>query len=887
VNYEKNLCYTKVIVLLNRYTKELAKHEQMGTNWTPMKTKLLCALPLLAVLSASADNHAGLPVLGGIETDAQAMMYDSPWFGDYQWNENLVFFDPSIALVDSAEFGWILFWGDWGWHVGAEGWMYWNEATHPWFYSNDAGWLHYEMPKSDNSQVGFWSNDAQAFAAVPRYSNLKYPLAGPAGPLDGGPDTLMGLRVAHASVVYDANPWTGVPFDFESDVATLKTIGEVTAQMPEATTAGTNPDLLMDGGAGSKDYPYLSNLKPIATVGEYDAKTGYVLTGWPDGDAAWLADEDTIRVAYQSESYARLSWETYPSTMKSGATFTGSKIHYIDYDRAKFADFLNHDGAASEMVEGSGLLYHTVYNAFGDEVLPKSAGGLWGNQALPDKTLVEFADDMRLTQADFYFHSFCSATLATPAQFGEGIGFEDYIWFCGEEWNIASMFGAGEDAFNTVLDTVGLASVAVDIANGVMYTVPAMGQSGYEKPVPLNTLHADYTALVLSGYNYDYSVAPLKIYIGVKGMDSDGTPIDANAPERDQFLARNGLLYGQIYGLAVEDSVLTGTLGIETIDLTAKMIDAYLLDENAPDTFSARFVASSYRWEGWDSTPAVRDTEVMRWESETAMPGWSWFNGDTKTEHGFYDPDETKARYVQNMTEEGGILGFDFIDITNELNAANGDLPEFVSVNVRRILGAWAGTLTVDVGNGGVKHDGVNTHATDRSHVHKSTAPDGLIWAKTADKDVLFIDEDSGNRYGERKYLIEIDPETMEMVEPGKGYFLAMSGGTDNPRFAALATVYGGTFGRYNRPPESSASTAEFSGTWNLTALVTKKQDGSFYSMAELEGTGKQDVNEMVTLNDSLFLGVVQQRTESGGPVNAFRADQGGQIFVFSTNIPE
>ena len=43
-------------------------------------------------------------------------------------------------------------------------------------------------------------------------------------------------------------------------------------------------------------------MKAIATVGEVDAKTKKALTSYPDGHAAWLLDEDTIRVAYQSES---------------------------------------------------------------------------------------------------------------------------------------------------------------------------------------------------------------------------------------------------------------------------------------------------------------------------------------------------------------------------------------------------------------------------------------------------------------------------------------------------------------------------------------------------------------------------------------------------------
>lgn len=40
---------------------------------------------------------------------------------------------------------------------------------------------------------------------------------------------------------------------------------------------------------------------------------------------------------------------------------------------------------------------------------------------------------------------------------------------------------------------------------------------------------------------------PMRIYVGVKGLLEDGSP----APE-DDFLARNGLKYGQIYGFAID-----------------------------------------------------------------------------------------------------------------------------------------------------------------------------------------------------------------------------------------------------------------------------------------------------------------------------------------------
>ncbi|EFA68634.1 hypothetical protein [Cylindrospermopsis raciborskii] len=180
-------------------------------------------------------------------------------------------------------------------------------------------------------------------------------------------------------------------------------IGETTALIPQAG-ASTAPEHLLDGGSGDTDFPY-GKFKAMATVGEIDPKTGHVLTGWPDGQAAWLLDEDTIRVAYQSESYATFVKETYGWKMDSGVSFTGSHVHVIDYNRAAFADFLNNNSPASKMFEGAGHLFNTVYNVFGEIVDgknadPKDLSAKWGNQTGADGTLYEFDERYRLTQGD-------------------------------------------------------------------------------------------------------------------------------------------------------------------------------------------------------------------------------------------------------------------------------------------------------------------------------------------------------------------------------------------------------------------------------------------------------------------------------------------------------
>jgi hypothetical protein len=690
----------------------------------------------------------------------------------------------------------------------------------------------------------------------------------------------------------------------------IKTIGEVTALIPEASTAN-DPNELMDGKSGDIDFPYAS-FKAIATVGEVDPKTKKALTGWPDGNGAWLKDNDTVRVAYQSESYATMSNETYGWEMESGVTFTGSHIHTIDYDRTKFADFLNNESAASEMLVGSGHLFDRVFNVFGEEVTAKTndktdLAGKWGNQTNPDGTLVEFKPSMQLSEGDFFFHSFCGSFYEVKEKYGADIGFADDVWLTGEEWNIgSSMFddpdGSGPlRGFDVANGTMGLASMVVDVKNEIAYTAPALGQAGYEKLVPINPGHKDYVVVVAAGYNHDINPAPLKIYIGHKGLDADGNTVDQDSSavsERDKFLARNGLLYGQLYGMAANSSTYS-ELGITNVNADSKMLDSYLQNASAPDTFSARFYPTMYRWDGFDSPEAVKDTEVFRWakdgdvvagtaETNEQPAGHIFFNSDTKVEHASVDPDTSRFRYIQNHTASGAVLGIEFTNIVNELtsnDADNNKLPDYLSADVTRIIAAVNGSLTLDVGDKGVGHadpNGNPNEATAEQHIETKTqkmvAPDGLTWVKSSDADVLIVDEDSGNDYGERKYALVINPDTLAVEPDGIGYFLAQAGGTKNPRAAAGVSTYGGTY----EAPRGS----EFSGSFDVTALVARKADGSFYSQEELAGNGHQVIEQSRPLADHVFIGVVQQGGESAGAVEATKADYGGQIVMFNMQLP-
>ena len=689
----------------------------------------------------------------------------------------------------------------------------------------------------------------------------------------------------------------------------IKTIGQVTALIPEASTADEAHELL-DGQSGDTDFPY-AKFKALATVGEVDPITNMALTGWPDGNAAWLKDNATIRLVYQSESYATNSNETYGWLMESGVKFTGSHIHTIDYDRAKFASFLDNEAPASTMLKASGHLFDRVYNVFGKEVTKKTTdkadlGGKWGNQTNPDGAIVEFLPAKQLTQGDFFFHSFCGAWYEPANKNGAGIGFSDDIWLMGEEWNIGnSMFAdpdgsgplRGSDVANS---TMGLASMVVDIKNEVAYTAPALGQAGYEKLMPINSGHKDFVVIVASGYNHDINPAPLKVYVGRKGVDASGKAIDqasTSVSERDKFLSRNGLLYGQLYGMAATAATYT-QLGITSVNADNKMLDAYLQNAAAPDDFSVRYYPTSYRWDGFDTPEAVKDTEVLRWakdgdlvgevaEANEQPVGYTFFNSDTKVEHPAVDPDGG-FRYIQNHTRTGGILGIEFAnmvsDLTNNDLDKNG-LPDYLSADVTRILPAVNGALKLDVGDKGVGHfdaTGNPSGATAEQHIElksrKANDPDGLLWVKSSDADILIVDEDSGNDYGERKFALVLNEDTLAIEPDGTGFFIAQAGGNKNPRALAGVSTYGGTF--------ETKSGSEFSGSWNVTALVATKADGSFFTQDELAGNGVQTVEQSRPLSEHVFIGAVQHGGESGGALKATKADYGGQIFMFSLDLP-
>ena len=74
-------------------------------------------------------------------------------------------------------------------------------------------------------------------------------------------------------------------------LVTYVTIGETTGLIAVASDTHTP---MADNINGNVHWEFLHDMKALATVGEVDKDHGYPLTGWPDGNAAWLVDDGVL-----------------------------------------------------------------------------------------------------------------------------------------------------------------------------------------------------------------------------------------------------------------------------------------------------------------------------------------------------------------------------------------------------------------------------------------------------------------------------------------------------------------------------------------------------------------------------------------------------------------
>ena len=161
---------------------------------------------------------------------------------------------------------------------------------------------------------------------------------------------------------------------------------------------------------------------------------------------------------------------------------------------------------------------------------------------------------------------------------------------------------------------------------------------------------------------------------------------------------------------------------------------------------------------------------------------------------------------------------------------------------------------------------------------------DGLEAFMAADGNMyLMIQEDSGNKYGERMFIsspLEHEADGVDLTY----YFVAMSGGQSNSRQKAGVGVPAGTACFDGEKFDADAH--EFSGLFDMSGLLRKDDSGEFAMSASDTGAAKHENNALVEINDKYVLVGLQAGNLACGVIGAFQADRGGQWLLYQPNIP-
>lgn len=694
------------------------------------------------------------------------------------------------------------------------------------------------------------------------------------------------------------------------EAAVLRPIGEHRARIAEASDAGDTAAYLMDGADGDVAFQF-NNLKVLATVGEVDYKTGMMIVGVPDGLGAMLADDETVRCVVQSESYGPVSAnEAHPYLVNDGAAaITGSHVQYVDYDREMMSTFMTSSLPASTMVKGAGELITKAYNLKGEAVGPRSRTGPTTSGAFDSNVDADgnyvlvappVAGGVSQQESDWVMQSLCSAQLAEKHQWGEGKGFEDDIFLTNEEWIIL-------DESNDQTH-IGLPAHAIDIATKTSHAVGAFTLGGFEKIVEFSSGHADYVVLAVSGYNgaisnhdailaarnsagtrpdgsawvWPQNICPARIYIGKKGFDADGNTAT-------DFLSRNGLNYGQMYGFAVDSS-----------DADFADRDAWHKTHYNGDEITGKFYPINWRWDGTVRNFDLDGSWHFQIPPKGAMDNHVFWNGagnssgGSKTEHVSPEPAGDSAFF---QTSTSGYFGkYSLLELADSITSAASEadpFPSGIDATYRLYQGETSIEDLIDMGDaskGQTANGKDQTTMCDSSMDNSNSCGSTEAPGKTTFEDIdgfeafsaaggatySIIQEDGGNLYGERMFIYQnrFDYGSSPSSKPFK--FIAQSGGKKNSRMLAGVGVPAGT----NDGPNSH----EFSGVDDLSGMMVK-QKGVFALKASDSGHKRRDLSKEVAISDKLILIGLQAHNLDAGVVRKFGADRGGQWMLYQPRM--
>jgi hypothetical protein len=537
---------------------------------------------------------------------------------------------------------------------------------------------------------------------------------------------------------------------------------------------------------------------------------------------------------------------------------------------------MKHDQSAASMVTGVGELVHTAYNLRNELVgarepnasLPTSYGAHFGNTD-PEGFWVtggqstDGVGNALPSEADWIYASLCSAHLEEVHQWGPGEGVEDRLFLTNEEWTLLA---------DDPASYVGLSAHVVDTATKTAYAAGVFTMGGFEKIVEIKSGHKDYTAWAISGYNGhfgDYptlvqkrndaygkrtdgmpyvkpkNIVPTRVFVGKKGLNEKGEIAD-------DFLSRNGLRFGQLYGFATN------------IELDR---DPWHKANYKGATVKGGFYPVDWKWTGevksfeHDGSFAFQDHPVG---APADFEFWTALGPNTegkKTEH--VSPSHNgKSAYSQTST--AGYIGeYDLTALGETLGALKGnDMPAVLDATYFLYQGETPVNGIIDLGGKGIRADGKDqTFMTDSSTTHATFEDvDGYEVILAADGRYSIICEDGGNVFGERLFIAELTGGDTPMDYK----FIAQAGGKKNTRALNKVGIPAGTAGK----PNSN----EFSGTADLSSMLLKDAKGAFKMLATDSGFTKHVLESEVKINDKVLLVGLQAHNLNEGVISAMGA---------------
>lgn len=359
-------------------------------------------------------------------------------------------------------------------------------------------------------------------------------------------------------------------------------------------------------------------------------------------------------------------------------------------------------------------------------------------------------------------------------------------------------------------------------------------------------------------------IVPARIYIGIKGLDASGEPAD-------DFLSRNGLAFGKVYGFAVPDNTTAVRDEFHKTAAKGDVVDGAFLAIDWMLNGTADDFQTDYAWEFQE--PPAANASMSYW---TAMGP---HEGGKKMEHNAEDP-RGNSRFIQGST--AGYMGTYLMDLsglsapaTGKAEGALAALPVSIPTVYTVVQGETSIVDQIELGGKGITADGGNqTVMNDGDTVHETFEDiDGLYWFAASDGDYLIIQEDGGNIFGERMFISQLT----EGTEPLTYYFIAQAGGENNTRMLAEVGVPAGTWGE--------ARSSEFSGAVDFSPFLAM-QNGTYVVPAD-DTTGLvRAAAQLVPINEKTLGIGLQMHGLYSGVIDDLGADRGGAVYGYVPNIP-